>query len=142
MNRQALALMDEGSALAEQLQQQVSLDDEEARIFREIARQRRPHRLLRQYEILKLWEDSGGETGYSTPRKPEEQATWPDSTGPVIAYFQAAANVVFGKAPSASQTKSIVIRYRHLRFAAVSWGGKMGGYIDDAKVFIIPAKKL
>ena len=140
-NRASLQVTEKGSALAEQLTQQIRLDDEQARIFRQVAQQREPRKLLRQYEILALWENSGGSLRISTPRKSQSDVAWPDPYGPVIDYFRAAAEAIFGKAPSASQIKDILRRYRHLKFGAATFGGVMGGHIDDSKVFIIPAQK-
>jgi hypothetical protein len=130
-NRYSLQLIERGSALAEALAQQIRLDDEQARVFREIAQQRLPRKFLRQYGILEFWEISGGSLKISTPEKAQPY-------GPVIDYFRAAAAAIFGESLSISQTKKIVSRYRHLKFATASWGGAMGGYIDDSKVFVIP----
>ena len=113
-----LGLIETGSTLAEELARQIRRDDEQARIFREVAKQRQPRKFLRQYEMLSLWESVGGHLGVSTPRKRELTARWPDPEGPVIAYFQAASKAVFGKSPSASQTKQVLRRYRHLKFGA------------------------
>ena len=119
-SRQTLGLTVSGSALAEALDRQIRRDDEQAKIFRQVAKQRQPRKFLRQYEILSLWESVGGHLGVSTPRKPKLTANWPDPEGPVIAYFQAASKAVFGKSPSASQTKQVLRRYRHLKFGAAT----------------------
>jgi hypothetical protein len=117
-SRHTLELIGSGSGLAEELARQIHRDDEQAKIFRQVAKQRQPHKFLRQYEILSLWESVGGHLGVSTPRKPELR--WPDPEGPVIAYFQAASKAVFGKSPSASQAKQVLRRYRHLKFAGAT----------------------
>jgi hypothetical protein len=118
LSRHALGRFETGSTLAEELARQIRRDDEQAKIFRQVAKQRQPRKFLRQYEILSLWESVGGHLGVSTPRKPELTARWPDPEGPVIAYFQIAAKAVFGKSPSASQAKQVLRRYRHLKFGA------------------------
>ena len=117
-SRHTLGLIVSGSVLAEELARQIGRDDEQARIFRQVAKQRQPRIFLRQYEILSLWESIGGHLGVSTPRKRELTARWPDPEGPVIAYFQAASKAVFGKPLSASQAKQVLRRYRHLKFGA------------------------
>jgi hypothetical protein len=62
--------------------------------------------------------------------------------GPVITYFQTAAKVVFGKAPTPGQTKKIVIKYRHLNFSAAQMSPQGGMPIDDSKVLILRDGKL
>jgi hypothetical protein len=131
-----LGLIDKGSALAEELARQIRRDDEQAKIFRQVAKQRQPRKFLRQYEILSLWESVGGHLGVSPPRKPELTARWPDPEGPVIAYFQAASKAVFGKPPSASQAKQVLRRYRHLKFGAATLSATGAMSVD---AFIIPA---
>ena len=129
-SRHALGLTEAGSTLAEELARQIGRADEQARIFRDVAKQRQPRKFLRQYEMLSLWESVGGHLGVSTPRKPELTARWPDPEGPVIAYFQAAAKAVFGKSPSASQAKQVLRRYRHLKFGAATLSATCAMSID------------
>jgi hypothetical protein len=77
--------------------------------------------LLRQFEILWLWQGIGGDLGYTTPRKkpgiedPEfditRPAAWPGPIGDVIQFFQAAWKAVSSKTLSPKRIKNIVIEY-------------------------------
>ena len=116
-----------------QLAQQSDAAKKQAKVYRSIGAVKRPH-FLRHCRILWLWQSSGGQLGISTPR-----GNAPPH-GPVIAFFQAAAAAALGKTPSPGQIKSIVSDWRNMNLTA-RWGGVMGGYIDDFKVWIIPAAK-
>jgi hypothetical protein len=68
-------------------------------------------RFLRGCQILWLWETVGGELGVSTPRE-LKMGEKRSPHGPVIAYFQAVAEYVFGETPGPDQIKKVVARYR------------------------------
>jgi hypothetical protein len=107
----AMELIENKPALTEQLCRQINYETKRAEDFRNIAKEKQPRRFLRQEEILGLWERVGGELYITTPKKPSEITGW-DPQGPVIPYFQAASNVVFGTQISADRIKDIVLRYR------------------------------
>jgi hypothetical protein len=73
---------------------------------------------LRQCSILWLWDTVGGKLGITTPRKRKHERLREGEKeqrpphAPVIAYFKAASEFVFGKAPGSDQVKKVVILYR------------------------------
>jgi hypothetical protein len=74
-------------------------------------------RFLRGCRLLWLWETVGGKLGVSTPRKRNherlkegEKSRSPHA--PVIDYFQAVAEYVFGEPPGPEQIKKVAARYR------------------------------
>jgi hypothetical protein len=95
---------------------------------------RRPQRFSLQCRILWAYESAGGDCGISTPRKHKDEARWPEPTGDVVRYFQAAAKVAFGKSPSAERIKDIVSLYRHLNFSAASFAGSSGLRADTVQI--------
>jgi hypothetical protein len=121
------------TAVVAELTQQREAAKKQARLYRSIGRVKRPHFLL-HCRIIWLWLNSGGELAISTPRR---KAPY----GPVIPYFRAAAAATLGKTPSPYRVKNIVQTFRRLNIRSERWGGVMGVYIDDSKVFIIPAPK-
>jgi hypothetical protein len=138
----ALELIRDRDALAEQLVRQAQWCDGQAKLFQRIALKRSPRRFLRQCEILWLWETIGGDLGVSTPRKAvgvlDEVVgpvgdRWPDPHGPVVSYFQAAAEIVFGKVPSAVRSKTVIMHYQHMNFSAAVLAGE-GKFLADAVV--------
>lgn len=75
-------------------------------------RQKSP-RLFRQWEILRLWQEIGGDLRYKTAsRKPRGAATWPEPQGAVISFFGAAWKAVAGETLSAKTIRDIVVVYR------------------------------
>ena len=125
---------DQEAGLTGQLAQLRERAREWAKAYRRLGKVKRP-RFARHCEILWLWESSGG----GWPQYPSTPRGNAPPYGPVFPFFQAAAEAIFGKTPSAWQIKDIVIEFRHLNFSAAQFGGVMGGHIDDSKVFIIPA---
>jgi hypothetical protein len=80
-----------------------------AAFFRQIERPL----LLRQFEILRLWQNVGGNLGYTTQRKRQGMRTSPPPRGDVISFFQAAWEITNGQTLSAKRVRDIVIVYKH-----------------------------
>jgi hypothetical protein len=86
----------------EQLKQRSDALRKLAATYHLISQAEDPH-FLRQCQLLWLWETIGGKLGVTTRQLPR---------GPVIAYFQAAAEFVFGKTLGPEGAKKVVVRYR------------------------------
>lgn len=138
--RSAQVLAPKSSALAEELTQEIRREDEQAKLFRQIAEQPQPYKFARQYEILLLWENAGGDLKYNTPRKRKDEARWPDREGPVISYYRAAARRVFGETPTAERAKHVVRHYRRFQRGAAVLSGAGTFTIKDELVWLIPPK--
>jgi len=93
---------DQAMDLVEQLAQFSAAEKAEAKTYSRVGRVKRPH-FLQQCELLWLWQSLGGDLSITTPKKGEPY-------GPVILFFQAASQAVFGKAPKAFQIRNIVQR--------------------------------
>lgn len=125
----------------EELTRRGAIAKKRATTYRSAGKVDRPH-FLRQCALLWLWETNGGDLGISTPRQSRDEATRPDPHGPVIDYFQAAAKVVFGDAPTPGRIKEIVRDYRHLNFSASRISSKSDVAVDDSKVSLLRDGKL
>jgi hypothetical protein len=157
-----------GAAFTKQLEQTSHDAKKRAIIYREIEKVGRP-RFMRQCQLLWLWETVGGELKVSTPRKRKrrtewrkkgEEPDWPPPTGPVIEYFQAATEAVFGETLGPVQIKKVVADYRgnfspaiRAAFNSSLLGAAVFGIpfedkqqvrvsIDESKLFILRDGKL
>jgi hypothetical protein len=123
-------------AFLQELKRRGDAAEKQIALYRQISKARRPA-FRRHCTLLWLWEAIGGDLGISNPpRKLRDEATWPLPTGPVIAYFQAAAKAVFGETPGAWQIRDIVRDFQRLHLAArLSTEGNLS--VDDSKIFIL-----
>jgi len=131
-----LLLKTNPAAAQSELVAQLSRSSDSAKTWAVFYRQIKRPRLLRQFEILWLWQMIiGGDLGYTTPRRKRHtpiglpENLWPQPYGNVIPFFQASAIVVLGKAPKPRQIKDIVIAYQHMLAAL-----KAGKIAADAQV--------
>jgi hypothetical protein len=119
-------------------------------------------RFLRQCQLLWLWEMSGGDLGISTPRRRKherlkEREKQRPPYGPVIAYFQAASEVIFGTAPAPGHIKKVVACYRRAAvraaynarlFRTALFGVPLSDerqirmFVDESKLYILRDGKL
>ena len=94
---------------------------------------RRPRLFSLQCGILWAYESAGGDCGISTPRKRNDEAHWPEPTGEIIVFFEAASKALLGKCPRPDRIKHIVSVYRHLNFSAATLAGG-GGLRVEAEI--------
>jgi hypothetical protein len=87
---------------------------------------RRPRLFSLQCGILWAYESAGGDCGISTPRKPKDEAHWPEPTGNIIVFFETTSKAILGKSPGPDRIKHIVSLYRHLNFSAATFAGTGG----------------
>ena len=69
-----------------------------------------------------------------TPHKPKDEACWPEPTGAVIDYFQAASSAILGKSPGAERIKALVRLYNAEVFLTLNFAGT-GGMSVEVGVF-------
>ena len=85
---------------------------------------RRPQLFALQCGMLWAWDRAGGGLGVSTPYKSKDVASWPEPSGEVITFFQAAAKAILGKDVGAERAKVIARLYRHMNFTEALFVGE------------------